>query len=504
MTDDTLLISWLVSCKSDPLRYVMGAFPWGEVGTFLEKEVGPNEWQLWVLTLIRDGLSPQEAIRIAVASGHGVGKTTLFAWIIKWAADTAPDTVGVVTANTEIQLKTKTWAALGKWHNLSLTKNMFVVTATAYFSKDPSRERTWRVDAIPWSEKNPVAFQGLHNKGRRLFVLFDEASGIDNVIWETVEGAMTDEDTEILWLVFGNPNKNTGWFRDCFTGGRFARDWASRNVDSRTVPQTNKRLFARWAEAWGEDSDFFRVRVLGQFPKVGEMEFFNHADVIAATTREASSAITDPLALGVDVARFGKNASVIFPRKGRDARTYDRRRYQGLSTIALADKIFEAHFHYHSDGIMIDGGGVGGGVVDACRAKALFVYEVNFGSTDDTPHFRWGTGGEKYYNKRAGMYGALRGWLKTGAIPADPDLIAQFSAIKYYINEKTGAIQLIPKEDILDDAPDLEGLDDIDALALTFAFGLESHPEAGGEHPHHPAIAHEYDPIAAFEKEMAL
>ncbi len=496
------LIAWLASVRTDPLAYVMGAFPWGEPGTFLEHETGPNEWQTWVLTAIRDGaLSIDEAIKIAVASGHGIGKSALVAWVIKWACDTAPDTRGVVTANTETQLKTKTWAELGKWHNLSITKDHFVLTATAYFSKDPERERTWRIDMIPWSEKNPEAFAGLHNKGKRLLLVMDEASAILDVIHETAEGAMTDADTEIIWLMCGNPTRNTGRFKEAFPGGSHAKFWKTRQVDSRTVPQTNKKQLAEWEEAYGEDSDFFRIRVKGQFPRMGEMEFFSSDDVEAASVREIEVSVSDPLALGVDVARFGKNSSVLYYRKGRDARTIDRQRYQGLSTVQMADKVFEAFSSFRLDGIMIDGGGVGGGVVDNVRNKQLFCYEVQFGAKDDTPHMVFGSNGERYANKRSGMYGAARAWLKTGAIPNDPELKKQFKSIRYTLNRRD-EIQLLSKEDLLKDNPDLE-LDDIDAFVLTFAHALQPHERAGGEHQVEPLVEYEYDPFSTKRMEAA-
>jgi hypothetical protein len=149
---------------------------------------------------------------------------------------------------------------------------------------------------------------------------------------------------------------------------------------------------------------------------------------------------------------------------------------------------------------MVDGGGVGGGVVDQIRAKALHCYEVQFGGKDDTPHMTWGSTGERYANKRSGMYGALRAWLKTGMIPNDPQLLRQFNSIKYTIN-KRDEIQLVSKEDMLKLDSDLE-LDDIDALATTFAYALAQSELAGGEHMRGPLVEHEYDPIASFEKEL--
>lgn len=492
------LLEWLASVSNDPYAFVLGAYPWGVEGTRLEKEEGPNEWQTELLCRIRDGLIDLNiAIQEAVSSGHGVGKSALVAWLIDWGESTLPDTRGVVTANTENQLKTKTWSELGKWHHMSITKELFLLTATSRHSIDPAHERTWRIDMVPWSERNTEAFAGLHNKGRRILVIFDEASAIPDMIWETTEGALTDADTQIIWIVCGNPTRNSGRFKECFPGGRFANIWNSRSVDSRSIPFTNKEQIDKWIQSYGADSDFVRIRVYGQFPRVGEMEFFSSEDIDAAMNREVSVHLHDPLALGVDVARYGKNASVIYIRKGRDARTFDRERFQGINTVQLADKVLEAHQRYRSDGIMVDGGGVGGGVVDQLRAKQMHCYEVQFGGKDDTPHATWGSAGEHYANKRSGMYGAARAWLKTGSIPTDPDLRKQFAAIKYTLN-KRDEIQLISKEDMLKLDPDLE-LDDIDAFVLTFAHALASHIAAGGEHLPEKLWKSEYDP---YDKEM--
>src|SRR5215469_10547845 len=143
------LTEWLASVSDDPPRFVMGAFPWGEEGTRLENEPGPEQWQWDVLCDVRDGLiTLNQAIQEATASGHGVGKSALVSWLILWAISTLSDTKGVVTANTETQLKTKTWAELGKWYHMFLAKHLFKLTATSLFQID--RERTWRIDMVPW------------------------------------------------------------------------------------------------------------------------------------------------------------------------------------------------------------------------------------------------------------------------------------------------------------------------------------------------------------------
>lgn len=494
---DEKLIEWLAEVKDDPLAFVMGAFPWGEPGTVLADYDGPMEWGKELMERIRLGLiTTDEAIQEATASGHGIGKSATVAQIILWAFCTFPDTRGVITANTETQLKTKTWAELGKWFNLCwFAKDHFTLTATALMSKDPSRERTWRIDMIPWSEKNTEAFAGLHNYGKRLLLIMDEASAIPDIIWETAEGALTDANTQILWLVFGNPTRNSGRFKECFGSGKHAKYWHHTQIDSRSVPITNKDRFRKWIEAYGEDSDFVRVRVLGQFPRQGEMEFFTAADIDAAMGREDVYVdIQTPLAIGVDVARYGANNSVIFPRKGRDARTIERKRYNGINTVELANKVFETFNELRPDGIFIDEGGVGGGVVDNCRQMRLHVVGVQFGGRDDITGTVFGTLGEKYANKRSAMAGACRAWLKTGALPNDPELRTAMLAITYTFNKKD-EIQLTSKEDLMSDNPNLV-LDDLDALFCTFGGPLNRSTFAGGVHPTPPPVEFEYDPYS--------
>lgn len=489
------LFEWLSSVKGDPLAFVMGAFPWGEPGTVLANSTGPEDWARDLMNRIRDGIiDTNTAIQEAVASGHGIAKSATVSHLILWAFCTAPDTRGVVTANTETQLKTKTWAELGKWFNLSFfCREHFTLTATGLFSKDPDRERTWRIDMIPWSEKNPAAFAGLHNKGKRLLLIFDEASEIPDIIWETAEGALTDADTEIIWLAFGNPTRNSGRFRECFPGGKFERQWHSLQIDSRTVRITNKKRLQGWIDAYGEDSDFVRVRVLGQFPRKGLMEFFSATEIDEAMTREVFTQRTDPLALGVDVARYGANASVLFPRKGRDARSIERQKFNGLSTVELTDRIVAFNETYRPDGIMIDGGGVGGGVVDNTRNRRLHCYEVQFGGKDVIFNSTYGNTGERYANNRAAIYGACRAWLKTGCLPYDPELRRQMLAIRYTFNNKD-EILLERKEDLVDEDGNGISLDDIDALCLTFAYPLAQSNAAGGDYPQESQITSEYNP----------
>lgn len=144
---------------------------------------------------------------------------------------------------------------------------------------------------------------------------------------------------------------------------------------------------------------------------------------------------------------------------------------------------------------MVDGGGVGGGVVDNIRNQRLHCYEVQFGGKDVIYNSVQGNTGEKYANNRAAMYGACRAWLKTGSLPDDPELKRQMLAIRYTFNNKDEII-LERKEDLLDEDGNGISVDDIDALVLTFAHPVAANAYAGGEHPAPAQVEIEYDPYS--------
>ena len=400
--------------KSDPYGFALAMFPWNVPGSPLYNRT-LEPWQRELLESIRDRLlTPAQAIREAAVSGNGVGKSALVSILILWAISTYEDTRGVITANTETQLKTKTWAELGKWFNMFELRDCFKLTATAIFSRFEDKERVWRIDMVPWSENNVVAFQGLHNEGKRIIMIYDEASGIPDGIWEAGDGCMTDANTERIWAVFGNPNLPKGRFRECFAGGKFSSTWHSRRVDSRTISFTDKGELNRWVQEWGEDNDFVRVRVRGEFPRAGTMQFINDDTADEAAKREVSAHVHDPFVIGVDVARFGDDASVIYFRKGRDGRSVPPLMFRGVDTMTLAGKVTEVYWQYHADAVFVDGGGVGGGVVDRLRQLHVPVLDVQFGGKPDGFGFAQGDEGVKYANKRAEMWGSMRAWLVGG------------------------------------------------------------------------------------------
>jgi hypothetical protein len=499
------LVEQVASYALDPLGFVYFAFPWGEAGTELADATGPREWQRALLDELGRRLSDGHKvghllpILMARASGHGIGKSTVAAWVILWGLSTMPNARVVVTANTDSQLRTKTWPEVTKWLRMMINRDWFKATATAVFSAQAERERLWRADAIPWSEENTEAFAGLHNKGRRVILIFDEASAIADKIWEVSEGALTDEDTEIVWLAFGNPTRNTGRFRECF--GRFRHRWDCGHIDSRLVEGTNKAQLDQWVRDYGEDSDFVRVRVKGVFPHAGSMQFIGSDLVEAALARlsgDIPRVVGEPLIMGVDVARFGDDASVIRFRQGRDARSIPPIKLRGVDTMELAARVADESARYQAAAIFIDGGGVGGGVVDRCRQIGLSVTDVRFGAKSDRAPLEHDRA-IGYANKRAEIWGNMRAWLRDGAIDADPELIADLTGVEYgyVLRDGRDAIQLERKEDMK--RRGLASPDNGDALALTFSYPVLA-PAARSRRPGRYFRSH-YDPFS-WEREQ--
>lgn len=430
-----------------------------------DPEPGPDAWQVWVLEQIKlKHFSVEEALQIAVASGHGIGKSALIAWIILWFICCKPHCNGVVTANTQQQLTGKTWREVGVWlgRMRDVYKEDFVMTATKLYHRD--HERTWFISAIPWSEKNPEAFAGLHSKW--VIVLFDEASAIPKVIWETVMGAFTEP--HALWIVFGNPTRNSGKFYDCFHRDRHR--WERLQVDSRTAKKVLRSKVQQWVDDYGEDSDFVRVRVRGVFPRAGMSQFIANDTVEAAQRRWKEYGVRNPhdnecpaifgaLVFGVDIARFGDDATTIWMRQGQYARVLAR--HYGKDTVQVAGYVAELIDIHGPDMVFIDAVGVGAGVFDQLshRGYGTRLYPV-IGSAKAQDE-------KKYHNARAENWGRMKDWLVAGGCVEDDQVVLDdLTGLEYFFDIHQ-RYQLESKDDLK--ARGQPSPDNADAIAQTFA-----------------------------------
>jgi hypothetical protein len=455
------IVADLARYERDPLGFVMWAFPWGKPGTILADQDGPEEWQRQYLEHVRSrleaGADLGAVIETDVRAGHGVGKSALVSWLILWGISTHEDTRGVVTANTDTQLRTKTWAELGKWHGIFIARQLFTLTATAIYSVDKAHERTWRIDMVPWSKERSEAFAGLHNAGKRLVVIFDEASAIDDTIWEVTEGALTDEKTQILWARFGNPTRTSGRFHQNCTRPR--RNWTFA-VDSREVRFTNKEQIQAWIDEYGEDSDFVRVRVRGEFPRAGTFNFIGYDLVEQARRREIPRSAFEayPKILSIDPARFGDDSTVITLRQGLVV--HWQQKMSGFDGFDIAGRVHEIVRQIpRISCIVYDAVGIGAELDGALKRVPGLppLVPVNWGvpAKDD----------QQYFNQRSEAWGRMREWLKSGQIPDDDELAEQITSLEYGYDARF-RIQLESKSDAKKRG--VTSPDCADSLALSF------------------------------------
>lgn len=468
------LVEWVASCAKDPLRFVMGAFPWGVEGSPLEKWDGPDEWQVRVLKDLGHALQYgwvenrgvkidcSSVIPIAVSSGHGIGKGALFAMLNIWFQSTQEFAQGVFTANTEIQLKAKTWKELAKWHSMSITSHWFDWKATQYKCK--AAPERWNAIAQPWSKEKPEGFAGTH--GHAVMMGFDEASAIYSGIFDVAWGALTDAGAIRIFFVAGNPTRSSGRFAECF---RKERDrWIKYEIDSRTARHADTNLVTGWIKDYGLESDFVRVRVLGKFPRGGVLQFIGHGEVEPALGKvlDPNTYAYSPKIVGVDVARSGDDRSCIIRRQGRAAFGLKKFRVSGdMLTQKVAGAVASEIKAWNPDMVFIDMGNTGAAVVDVLTGwgHGERITGVWFGGASDDPGCK---------NKRADMWFQMRKWLRNGSIPNDNELRDDLTAPDKINNTDDGLILLEPKESMRKRG--LPSPDAADALALTFAYPVDS------------------------------
>lgn len=505
LADDDL-VEFIAKFRYDPHGFVMAVFPWGEEGTDLHDEDGPDEWQRTLLLELgrqvrerRDNpLLP--AIQLAVASGHGVGKTALLSWVIIWFVSCHMDISAVVTANTLGQLSGKTWRELARWHRRAIHADWFQWTATTFYLKD--LPETHKANATPWSKERSEAFAGTHAKW--VLMVYDEASAIDDMIWEVSEGALTTSGA--IWLVFGNPTKNTGRFRECWR--KYRHRWTTWKVDSRTAKKANRGQIEAWIQDHGEDSDFVRIRVRGEFPRVSATQLIG-TDIVETAQNEWARRVDVKLVaralsigpqavatlkldpsnqavrvLSCDVARFGSDQTVFGWRVGRAFLPLVKLR--GLDTVQVAHRLVPWIEALQPDAINVDGSGLGAGVVDTLRSIGHDVNEVN-GAVKAIDE-------RKFVNRRAEMWWAMKEWLGNGgAIPlSDEDFMTDLTAPEYTYAGRD-RIQLEGKDDMR--ARGLSSPDTADALALTFAVPVAPRMHRGG-----PSVAQTFAAFAARQR----
>ncbi len=441
---------WAPTLKDDPLKFVLFAYPWGQKGTPLEHFSGPRRWQREVLQQLTDHIKQNngkvdfDTFRMATSSGRGIGKSALVSWLVHWMLSTRIGSTTIVSANSEAQLRSVTWAEITKWLSMSLNSHWFEVSATRvmpakWLTELVERDlklgtRYWGVEGRLWSAENPDAFAGVHNFAGVMLV-FDEASGIDDAIWSVAAGFFTENTPNRFWFAFSNPRRNSGYFYECFNAKR--EFWTTKKVDARSVEGTDKQVYQQIIDEYGPDSSQAHVEVYGEFPNASDDQFIPVRLVEEAMARAPAKDMDAPIAIGVDPARFGSDATVIAVRQGRDVIAI--RRFKGDDTMTTVGHVIDAIEEFKPALVSIDEGGLGAGVVDRLKEQRYKVRGVNFGNKSRNP-MMWG-------NLRAQIWGDMREWLKIGSLPNDRYLRSDLIGPLMKPDSK-GAIFLESKKDM--------------------------------------------------------
>ena len=470
---------WSPGIKDSPLKFVKFIFEWDKPGTPLEGFKGPRKWQEKILLDLErhiarnQGKLDPEMFRQSVASGRGIGKSALVAWIILWMLSTRLGSTTIVTANTEQQLRSRTWAELGKWLTLSINGHWYkkaatTIRPTAWFEEALKKDLKidtgyYYAQAQLWSEESPDAFAGVHsNYG--ICLIMDEASGIPGPIYSVSEGFFTEPTADRYWFAFSNPRRNSGPFYESFHSAKSY--WNTDQIDSRTVEGTDKALFSKMLEQYGEESSVARVEVMGEFPRADDDTVIGMDIVKSAVDRDVSLTASAPIVWGLDVARTGSDKSALCVRQGNHV--LEMQTYNSMDLMQLCGAIknkYEDDINNRPQEILIDVIGIGAGVVDRLAEQDLPVRGINVSEAPSTK--------KNYLNLRAELWFLVRDWLagRDVRIPNDDGLVAELTS-PIYKYTSTGKLKIESKDEMR--RRGIKSPDKADALCLTMASAAAS------------------------------
>lgn len=398
---------------------------------------------------IDDAIATNEKTDISVRSGHGTGKTTILSWLIIYVGIAFDDAKIPTTAPVAAQLENMLIPEVRKWANKLFPPIRGQVEVQAQDVKFNNGNKCFARTA---RKDNTEALAGVHAS----FVLYvvDEASGIDQAIFNVIEGALTGEN--YLLVMTSNPTKTVGAFFESHNKNR--SNYRTIHMDSEKSANVDPTWIKKMEDKYGRDSDTFRVRVQGKFPMSNTDSLFTTDEILESMKRDPNTVDqTGAVVYAADVARFGNDSSVLTIRNGYYMHTM--KVFNQLSTMEYANVIGnEVGMQTDPHALFIDSIGVGAGVFDRLKEKGYRPTEANAAMRADEV--------DVYHNKRAEMYFNLKEWIRKGGIlPDDEELLEELVCITYsYTN--TGKVLLAKKEDIKEELG--RSPDKGDACALSF------------------------------------
>lgn len=405
---------------------------------------------------IDDAIFTNEKTDISVRSGHGTGKTTIISWAILYVGLVFEDSKIPTTAPVASQLEKILIPEVKKWRNKLYPPLRSLIEVQ---SKDVKFSNGNECFARTARKDNTEALAGVHAS----FVLYvlDEASGIDQAIHDVIEGALTGD--RYLLIMTSNPTRTVGTFYDSHNRNRSS--YRTIHMDSEKSANVKKSWVEKMEKKYGRDSDTFRVRVKGLFPRANTDSLFSTDEVLSAMKHATKPDSSGAVVFSADVARFGDDTSVLAKRRGYSMYSIDS--YAGLNTMEYANKISNEieQEPRRPDAVFVDTIGVGAGVMDRLRERGYMSIDANASMKADKVNV--------YHNKRAEMYFNLKDWIgRGGQLPEDDELLEELVSIRYSYTD-TGKILLTKKSEIKDELG--RSPDKGDACALSFFADVRVH-----------------------------
>ena len=472
--------------RRDPVRFVRENF-----------QVEPDAWQVDALMACADLESPR--LRISLQACAGPGKSAVLAWLGWWImscfGDQGDHPKGACVSISRDNLKDNLWAELARWRDRSpFLQAAFVWQSERIFARQ--HPNTWFLSARSFpktanADEQGKTLSGLHSKYP--FALIDESGAIPPTVSRAAEQALSTVTVKLGRIIqAGNPISHEGMLYAAAT--KLKHLWkVVRITGDPKDPKRSPRIDLEWAQeqidTYGRDNPWVMAYILGMFPPSSINTLLGPDEVADAMARHLpeDAYIHMQKRLGVDVARFGNDLTVIFPRQGRAA--FKPVEMRGAKSHAIAARVAMAKRKFGSEMEFIDDtGGYGSGVVDSLELAGIIANAINFsGSATDS----------RYYNIRSEMWWLMAEWVKNGgALPNHAVLAKELVVPTYYF--EGGKIRLEEKAFIkkrLGFSPNYA-----DALGLTFAFpempaslilpGGSSYPDERGR------MKAEYDPYA--------
>jgi len=428
----------LIELSKDPVLFVR---------SILNAE--PEEWQREALYAVRDN------DRVAIRSGHGIGKTAFLSWLILWWLSTRTPARIACTANTASQLSDILWAEVAKWQR-RMPKRFQEVIQVKSDKVEVVGADSFAV-ARTARRETPEALQGFHSPN--MLFLIDEASGVDDLIFEVGEGAMSTEGAKTVMT--GNPTRTSGYFYEAFN--KMRERLFTMKVASGDSTQVSENFIEDMKTKYGEESNIYRVRVLGEWPEADDDVVIPLHLIESATKRDQEAAETTPVVWGLDVARFGSDRTALCKRKGNvvvePLKTWRNKDLMELCGIIL-NEYETTRWSERPLEILVDSIGIGAGVVDRLQELDLPARGINVAESSAMK--------EKYFRLRDELWFSAKEWFegRDCTIPDQDELIADLSKPRFKFSSN-GKLKVESKDEMKKrgmNSPDLA-----DAFCLTFA-----------------------------------